>query len=379
MKRIPWVALTLVVVLPSTPATACSLCGALINRQTFRQDAEPARVVLYGTLANPRFDNSPGARQGTGMTDLHIARVLRSDAALGNQKTLAISQYLPVVDPKNPPKFVLLCKVMDGKVQPYSGRAVSTEAVLKYFEGAMALQGKSRMEALLYFFRFLDHADATISADAFLEFARATDQEVAQIAPHLPADRLRRLLQDPKTPTERISLYACLLGAAGTDRDADLLRDLIVRPTDRTAGAIDGLLCGYINRRPRQGWELLFAILADGKRPFSQRLAAARTLRFFQNCKPRESRPQVLHGLEVMLPDGEVADLAIEDLRRWKMWDLTAKVLAQYGRPSHDTPIVRRTIIRYALSCPQPQARQFVANLRRLDPELVRDLEEGME
>ena len=61
------------------------------------------------------------------------------------------------------------------------------------------------------------------------------------------------------------------------------------------------------------------------------------------------------------------------------MWDLTAKVLAQYGRPTHDTPIVRRTIIRYALCCPQPEARQFIANLRRLDPELVRELEEGLE
>jgi hypothetical protein len=379
MKRIAWVALTLFLLPLSGRAPACSLCGSLAWRQTLSQEMEPARVVLYGTLANPRFDNSPGAPPGSGLTDFHIARVLRSDPALGNTRSLVISQYLPVLDAKDPPKFVVLCKVSDGKIQPYSGRSIKSEAVLKYVEGALALQGKDRMQALLYYFAFLDHEDETVAADAFLEFARSSDQEVAQIAPRLPPDRLRRLLQDPKTPAERISLYAFLLGTAGTDRDADLLRDLIVRPTDRTAGALDGLLSGYIHRRPREGWDLLVAILGDRKRPFSQRFAASRTLRFFQNSKPAESRPQVLRALEAMLPDGEVADLAIEDLRRWKMWDLTAKVLAQYGRPTHDTPIVRRTIIRYALCCTQPEARQFIANLRRLDPGLVRELEEGLE
>jgi hypothetical protein len=379
MKRMPWVALALLLVPLSGRTPACSLCGSLASRQTLCQEMGPAKLVLYGTLANPRFDNSPGAPPGAGLTDFHIARVLRSDPALGDRKALVIPQYLPVLDAKDPPKFVVACKVTDGKLQPYCGRSIKSEAVLKYVEGALALQGKDRMQSLLYFFGFLDHEDETVAADAFLEFARSSDPEVAQIAPRLPPDRLRRLLQDPKTPAERISLYAFLLGTAGTDRDADLLRDLILRPTDRTAAALDGLLSGYIHRRPREGWDLVVAILGDGKRPFTQRFAASRTLRFYQNSQPAEARPQVLRGLEAMLPDGEVADLAIEDLRRWKMWDLTAKVLAQYGRPTHDTPIVRRTIIRYALCCPQPEARQFIANLRRLDPGLVRELEEGLE
>jgi hypothetical protein len=379
MKRMPWVALALLLLPLSGRAPACSLCGSLASRQTLCQEMESAKVVLYGTLANPRFDNSPGAPPGSGLTDLHIARVLRTDPALGNAKTLVIPQYLPVLDAKDPPKFVVLCKVADGKLQPYTGRSIKSEAVLKYVEGALALQGKDRVQTLLYFFAYLDNADETIAADAFLEFARSSDQEIAQIAPRLPPDRLRRLLQDPRTPSERLSLYGFLLGTAGTDRDADLLRDMILRPTDRTAGALDGLLSGYIQRRPREGWDLVVAVVSDGKRPFSQRFAAARTLRFYHTCQPVESRREVLRGLDAMLPDGEVADLAIEDLRRWKLWDLTAKVLAQYGRATHDTPIVRRTIIRYALCCPQPEARQFIANLRRLDPGLVRELEEGLE
>src|SRR5258708_24846724 len=101
---------------------------------------ERGRVVLCGTLATPRFKNSPGAQPGAGLTDFHIARVLRSDPALGDAKTLIIPQYLPVLDAKAPPKFVVLCKVTDGKLQPYSGPSIKSEAVLTYVDGALALQ-----------------------------------------------------------------------------------------------------------------------------------------------------------------------------------------------------------------------------------------------
>ena len=47
MKRMPWVALTLLVLLPAGRAPACSLCGALASRQTLCQEMEAAKVVLY--------------------------------------------------------------------------------------------------------------------------------------------------------------------------------------------------------------------------------------------------------------------------------------------------------------------------------------------
>ena len=37
---------------------------------------------------------------------------------------------------------------------------------------------------------------------------------------------------------------------------------------------------------------------------------------------------------------------------------LTVAVLAQYGKKSHDAPIVKRSIVRYALSCPREDARR---------------------
>ena len=46
------------------------------------------------------------------------------------------------------------------------------------------------------------------------------------------------------------------------------------------------------------------------------------------------------------------------------------------AKASHAAPIVRRTILRYALSCPRtPESTQFLATVRRQDPALVRELE----
>ena len=74
-----------------------------------------------------------------------------------------------------------------------------------------------------------------------------------------------------------------------------------------------------------------------------------------------------------------MADLAVEDLRQWREWGLTAEVLAQYGKPTHAAPMVRRAIVRYVLTCPRPEARQFSEQLRRTDPQLLREVEESLE
>ena len=74
-----------------------------------------------------------------------------------------------------------------------------------------------------------------------------------------------------------------------------------------------------------------------------------------------------------------MADLAVEDLRRWGLWELTPKVLAQYGKPTHSSPIVRRSIVRYALCCPNPEARRFVETTRQQQRELVEDVEDSLQ
>jgi hypothetical protein len=250
--------------------------------------------------------------------------------------------------------------------------------VVDYLRGLAAIDDADSPALLRYCFRFLDHADRDVAADAFLEFARASDADVAAVAPALDPTKLRTLLTDPATPPERLGVLAFLLGACGGEAEAALLAAMIERPTARSSAALGGLLAGYVALRPAEGWAATQRILADPKRPYAERYAALGTLRFFLATKPVETRAEVLRGLAALIEDGDFADVAAEELRRSKRWELTTLVLRQYDRATHAAPLVRRAIVRYALCCPLVEAKEFVARRRSDEPDLVRQIEEAL-
>jgi hypothetical protein len=369
----------LALLLGSPPALPCSLCGG--NPQTavtLRQAAAQAKMVLYGTMIKSRLNPPQSGPPGSGTAQFRIEQVFKSHPFLANKRVIEIPRYIPV-DPKAPPHYLLFCDVYRGRIDPFRGLAVNSRDALTYLKGAMALAGRDRTEVLVHCFRYLDHPDADLANDAFLEFAKANDAEIGRVAARLSPARLRGLLQSAKTPPERLGLYAFLLGGCGTARDATLLRALLDKPTAKTARALDGILCGYIQLRPREGWQLALAVLRDGRKPFADRYAVLRTLRFYHGYQPAQTRREVLTGLATILDQGDIADMAVEDLRRWQQWELTAKVLAQYAKKSHAAPILRRAIVRYALCCPRIEAARFVTGVRKQDPELVADVKEALE
>jgi len=372
MSRLSLVVLAVLAV--STPSPACSLCQKdILNSLTFRQEAalKEARIILLGSVE--KNDLTRGTSQ------IRILSVVRSDPFLKNAKSIELPKYLPIADPKDPPKFLIYCDVFQNKLDPYRGINVTSEETAKYLKGALALDQKETAKNLLYYFDYLEHPDKHIAMDAFMEFAKASDQEIGQVAGKLSAARLRGWLQNPKTEEIRLGMYAFLLGACGGADDAAVLRGMLQKPSDRTTRAFDGLLGGYIQLKPDDGWRLALDILRDAGKDYRLREAILRTLRFFHSWKPKESEDQILKGVASVLPQGDLADIAIEDLRHWKLWDLTDDVLALYGRKSHDAPLMRRAIIRYAICCPQPRAAEFIAQRRRDDAEAVRDVEESVQ
>src|SRR5205807_3520526 len=125
------------------------------------------------------------------------------------------------------------------------------------------------------------------------------------------------------------------------------------------------------------GWTYLQGVLKDGKQEFLMRYAALRTLRFFW-----EQRPDVLpktalvNGQALVLEQHDMADFAVEDLRKWQRWEMTDRVLDLFTRETHNVPVVRRAILRFALRSPQPRAVAFVEEQRRRERDWVSDTEE---
>jgi hypothetical protein len=360
-------------VLIAVPAAhACTYCDPSNQRlQTFRQEARTSKFVVVGTLTNPRLvgDN--------GFTDIAIEDVVKNDPALGKGKTVTLPRWTPV-DPKKPMRVMVFCDVFEGKIDPFRGVNLRGKDMAAYLKGALALDDRDRVASLLYYFAYIDSTDTDVAADAFLEFAKATDAEIGAVGPKLDPAKIRKLLADPKTPAERLGVFAFLLGACGTKADANTLAALIDKSDERTTTALSGVLGGLIEMRPEDGWKRAVAILEDPKRPYQDKLAVLGTLRFFHAFRPVEHRKQILAGMAAVVAQGDMADMAIEDLRRWQWWDLTKHILSQYGQRTHAAPLVKNAILRYALCCPDAESAAFIKAVEATESAAVKDVRESL-
>lgn len=366
----------------SSTALSCSLCagGGLGGRQSLRQETLQAKNVYYGTLSNPRLNAANAAGlANAGATDFTVDQVIKSDSAARKaQKQFTIPRYVPV-NPKEPPKYLVFCQESAGAFDPYRGTPVKSAALIDYLRAAAQIDDKDTVRILTFAGGHLDSADDDVAAEAYLELARADDSAVLAIAKKLDPRRIRRLIENSQTPPERLSLFTYLLGACGTKEDANWIRSLLRQPGDRFRGATSGLYAGLIMIAPEEGWATLLATLADNKRPFPERASALNALRFYRNANPTLYTEKVVAGLKVLLPQGDIADLPIDDLRRWKIWSLTTDVIGLYEQPGHSVPLTRRAIVRYALSCPDENALRFVAKLREQQPDLVHEVEQSLQ
>jgi hypothetical protein len=352
--------------------SACPFCT--MQGQTLTQEVDQASMVLYGTLQNANL--SPNGF-GDGTTDLAIEAVIKRNDILGDQKVITLNRYVPV-DKEKKYKFVIFCDVYKGKIDPYRGIQVKADCnIAAYLDGALKVKGKDIGTRLRYFFDYLDNDEVEISNDAYKEFGNANYADYRDMAKKLPADKIAAWLQDPKTPSFRYGLYASMLGHCGNAEHAKLLRSMLDEPK-RLSSGIDGVLAGYILLEPVEGPKYLFNLLKDPTREFTVRYAALRTARFFWDSRPDViGRTELLNGVCQLLDQADIADLAIEDLRKWKCWEVAGQVLALREKPTHNLAIIRRAILRYALSCPERlEASAYVAEVRKKDPRLVKDTEE---
>lgn len=354
-------------------ASACSICDpAFQKRFTLRQELAQSSLVVLGNLTDPRLIGE------NGQTDVRIRTVVKSPAQFKAPVLLTIPRYLPS-DPKKPLPCLAFGETDGLKTDLYRVMPLRGDGMAEYLTAVAKLPEHDPSKRLLFYFTHLDRADPDVAADAFLEFAKATDAEVAEVASKLDAARLRKLLMNPETPEDRLNLYAFLLGACGNRDDIRTIRTLLDKPSARFNSAVGGLCGAWIQLEPAAAWAWIGGKLADPEVSFSERLNLLATVRFFRAWKPEAHKGEILKAMSGLIRDGNMADLAIEDLRRWQWWDLTEVILAQYGRKTHAAPIVRKAIVRYAFCCPRKDSLDFADSVRRAEPTTAEEVQEGVD
>jgi hypothetical protein len=370
-RRFALVVALLAILAQSQPIRSCGFIESAGNVVTLRDDAAVSKIILFGRLANAQ-----GGPDG-GSTDLVILKTLKAHPVLEGKKIVRIPRHLPIPDPKNPPQLLLFGEVTKGEPDFFKG-VLCDQAMLRYVEGIAALDAKDRVKVMRYCFDFVDHQNPTIAADAFAEFLKSTDPDICKAGRTLVPDKLRLWLQDEKTSPERLRLYAFLLANCGNQEDAKLLRNLLDELVARDSPPlIDAIFTAYTLLNPKEGWEYTSRALKNSNKSFALRYSALRAVRYFFTTQP-EIIPEkdLLGAVIVALNQADMADFPVEYLRQWKCWKLTDEIFALLQKKGFEAPIIRRSVLRYALQCPDAQAARFVAEMRRTDPAFVEDTEE---
>lgn len=363
---------------------ACPFCG--MQGPTLTGEVGQAKLVLYGKL-----DNAKEQANGDGSTDLVVATVVKNELAgkkgdplADKNKTVRLDRYLPLVGDANKYRYLVYCDVFRGKIDPYRTVPVLQDCdMAKYLLGALEHKDESIGKRLRFFFDYLDKSDLEISNDAYKEFANADYKDYKDMAKDLPADRVAGWLENEKTPAFRYGLYASMLGHCGKSEHAAVLRKMLDDPAKRLGSGVDGMLAGYIMLKPKEGWAYTRDILKDGKKEFMTRYAALRAVRFLWDSRPDlVAQKDLKEGMDLLLDQSDIADLAIDDLRKRQCWDMTDRVLGLRAGKSYEIPIVRRALLRFALGCQDGKAkgsaaaRDYVDEMRKKDAQMVADAEE---
>jgi hypothetical protein len=380
-----WTA-ALAAALAAAPAAACPFCAP--TGETLAGEVSQADFILFGTLGNPKRDASDPTAFNKGTTDLAVELVIKEHASVRGKKVVTLPKFIPN-DPKGPQlKHLVFFKLYGDQLDPYRGEGVPAGSDLpKYLQGAIAVRSKGPADRLAYFFEYLENPDLVISTDAYSEFGFADYKEVKELTDRWKADpakpaQLLAWLKDANTRATRYGLYGMLLGHCGKQEDAKALRALLDDPMRSYTSGLDGVLAGYVMLDQKAGWDYLLSVIGNPKKDFSERYAGLRTVRYFWENRPDIiPKQQVLDAMKVLADQADLADLPIEDLRKWKVWELTPVVLGYAARESHGSiPIVRRSILKFALAAvranPQnAEAAAFVAAARQRDARQVEFLE----
>ncbi len=369
MRRgIPWLAAMLVLASLANTSTSCPFCT--MQGKTLTGEVAESSMVLYGKLTNANEKNNT--------TDIQIEVVVKDNAIRGTRKNLTLARFVDLERTGPNDRFLVFCDLFKGSIDPFRGMAVKADSKLpEYLRGAIGVKDKPVKDRLRFYFDYLDNDDQEISNDAYKEFANADYPHVQEVAKTLPVDRVIKWLDKKETASFRIGLYALIVGHAGKEKDAKVLRKLLDNVEERPVSGIDGLFTGYTILKPKEGWPYLVAALKNTKEDFMFRYAALRAVRFLHDFRPDVvAKKDLLDGACILLKQDDISDLAIEDLRKWQAWDRADAVLDVVKTDAYKLPIVKRAILRYCLQCKDnARAKALVDARRAADAEAVKEAE----
>ncbi|MDQ3332695.1 MAG: hypothetical protein M3552_18955 [Planctomycetota bacterium] len=295
--------------------------------------------------------------------------------------TVAVGKLIhPRPAPSNDARLALLISNADRSI---SATAISDEAAA--YLASLPRNDDAVERRFRHAIDHLDRADPVIAADVFAELAMIDRAALEAQRARLPADVLRKLVDESATSGEQLGLYGYLLGLCGEPADAGRLRQRFLN-ADGFAGGADGLAAGYWLLAGEQGLATLetHVLLSEHKSPLHA-AAMFEALRFFRDCEGSPfSRERLRNAACCGFTRPDTADLAIGYLVAGREWDALPRVIELLDVEDTD-PTRQRAVqvmaVRYLLECRRdadttPDNRVLAGNalsqISVTDPDLMR-------
>ncbi len=240
-------------------------------------------------------------------------------------------------------------------------------------------------ERAAFFLDYVQDGERALAWDAFDELARVEYRDLKTLGPRLDPKRLRQWIADQDVGSARKRLYLMLLAVCGNGDDVKMLRDMLNTQPDqdgfRGGVSLEPIVFAYLalseSSEAVDTIDRLF--LANRKTPYPDLYCATLALRLLgQEESKKVSRKRILRSFHYLLDRPEYADLVIPDLARWNDWSVMDRLVELFKGRADDTAWVRMPVVLYLKACPLPRARLQLAELSKIDAEVIQRAEQAL-
>ena len=360
----------------SVTAAACPFCTAIAN--TLSEDLSKADVTVVARWMDTASNRAAVARGLTtvegevddplALRDFQIIRVYKGQTKQNwNHKQIrATFRGRPEAG-----RVFLVFGFSDETINWTTAVQLRPESLI-YLDKLSSLPPPGP-ERLKHFLKYLDHPEQPLADDAYNEFARAPYSEVQSLRPYLDRTWLLERITDARSDARRRQLYLTLLGVCGQPSDATTVLRVMEKLEDPRETGLDAAIACYLTLTKSTGVSTIEErYLVPPGVDHKKALAAIMAIRFHGEEAQLVPRSRLGAALQGVLDRPQLAEMVIPDLARWEVWSAATAVAKLFRSATGENASVRVPAARFLMACPSPEAKQLLAELRKLDPESVR-------
>ena len=355
----------------STTSSACPFCSAVALTFTEQINSSDITVVAKLVEIPPPFDD-PDAEFPK--ATFEIFRTIKGGKFVGDGKTedgkpMTFKTQLVGTYPVGQ-KFLVM-----GVNPPnvaWSTPMKASDRVFDYLDAIQKLP-ENGADRLNFFQDYFEDEESVLAFDAYDEFAAAPYQDLIDFKDRMDHAKLVGWIKSPDTSINRRRLYFTMLGVCGTKDDVEMLEGFIESGNRKKMAGLDALIGCYLTLKGEDGVELIEkTFLTDtSSEGYVDTLAAVTALRFHGTEVDVVPRKRIVKAVRQLLNNPKMADMIIPDLARWEDWSLMERLVQMFKDADEDSNWLRVPVITYLHACPKPEAKKYIEELRKIDPEAV--------